>query len=52
MILGDHVRNLNDYIPNTTVPVSAKRRKVVTYLTGFLTIKLYNALITWPCKVT
>ena len=35
-----------------TVPMATKIGRIVTYFDWLLTKKLYNAFITWSCKVT
>ena len=38
--------------PTTTVPMTTKLGRTVTYLNGLLPIKSLDPLITWSCKVT
>ena len=52
IVLQDHVTNWNYYISTTVVPMVTKLGRMVTYLELLLTIKLFNGLITWSCKVT
>ena len=39
------------FISTTTVPKATKLGRVVTYHEGLQTIKSYNTLIKWLCKV-
>ena len=52
IVLQDHVTNWNYYISTTIVPMVTTLGRMVTYLELLLTIKLFNGLITWSCKVT
>ena len=47
----DHVTNFKN-ISTTSVPVTTKHGKVVTYVDGFLPIKSYDPFITWSSEIT
>ena len=51
-LLEDHVTNKNYYTSTAMVPIANKLGSgMVTYLEGLLTIKSFNTLIMWSCKV-
>ena len=43
----DHVKKLRNCIFTITVPLATKLDRMITYLDGFLSVKSYDALITW-----
>ena len=48
----DHMKNYNHYIPFTTVPMTAKFGRVVTYLNKLLLLLSPDPLITCSCWIT
>ena len=52
MVLQKHVTDWNHYISTTTVPMTTKLCRVVTYLKRFQTIKSFSTFITWSFKIT
>ena len=42
----------NRNIFTTTVPMTIRLGRMVTYLEGLLLIELLNSLLTWSCKIT
>ena len=46
-----HVTNLKHVISTARVPLATKHGRVVTYFDELLSIKAYNPLVTWPCKI-
>ena len=49
VVLQDHVENWNHYIFTTTVLVTTKLDRLLTYLEGFLSMESHDPLITWSC---
>ena len=50
--LQDHVTSQSHYFFTTTVPMTTRLSRVVTYLERLHTEMSNNALIMWSCKVT
>ena len=51
VILWDQVINYSYHIFTTTVPMPTKLGKRVTYIDGFLPMKLHDSSITWSCEI-
>ena len=52
MVLQGHVTNENHYISSTRVPMATKLSRMIIYLDGFLSIKSFDPLISWPSEIT
>ena len=52
VVLGDHVRNWNHYISTTTMPMTTRVGRVVTYLEWLLPVMSHDHMITWSNKIT
>ena len=51
VILQNHIINQN-HLSLLPLPIVTRLGRMVTYLEGLLTIKPYNTLISWFCKIT